>query len=1097
MFAYLSNVHGQTVISGKVLDASTKETLPGVSLYLVDKAVTPMEKSKATIGTISDSNGQFRLVIPASHSSNKIAVSYIGYLTQFIDIGPLTSITILLKSDSRMLGETVVTGYQTISRKKATVAVSQVSADKIIQAGVQSIDNLLAGQLSGVSVTSTTGAPGAAPKIRVRGTSSLQATQDPLWVIDGMPVEGNDLPKADNIDLLYSSSIAGYNPSDIENITVLKDAAATAIYGARAANGVIVVTTKSGRKSEKVNVNYRNNFTNTPRPDISRLNLMNSNEKVDLELSLFGSNFKYRDEMGSVSQIFKTFNITPESYMQTGFAGINSAAQQEINALRTVTTDWNRLLFQSAFTQEHSLSVSGGGDRSVFYFSGGYFDEAGATRGTGSKRYNITLKGEYNLLKDLKLSTGIFANQRRQTSYFSSDDGVNNPISYSRKANPYSVATDGEGNYVYDKNVIGYETPLNFNILEELSNSSNNLNTKAFNANFKLQYTGIKGLSLSSQLGIQAEDGIVEKIALENTYYNRLLVDRNMRYDSKLKKKVSILPQGGSIINSTSELQQYTLKNTAEYDLTLFDKHQFNILAGNELRRVKNTIVSRRGFGYDPKTLTTQPVLFPSEDVAQALYKVSNFNIFTENAFVSFFGTGSYTYKNKYTLGASIRYDGSDLFGVDPKYKYLPLWSLSGLWRIAEEPYFKQNGTFDLINLRASYGLQGNIDKSTSPFVTGTYRRISILPDDVVNAIEIISPPNEKLRWEKTINYNIGLDLAFFNNRLSASIDFYNRQGKDLINIHSLPLESGFTSMTVNWAEMSNKGLEISILSRNITRKDFQWTSDFNLSFNKNKVLKETLPDNSFLPSRQGHPVGALFTLPYAGIDDKGNILMLKDGKSLSVNEFYKLTSLYEWDEANYPTSELTNDQQRALYNYSGTRDPIWFGGFNNTLAYKNFDLSFGLLFNLGHKVMIKPLYDLTSYNRGHNSNKAILDRWTPENRQGTYPALITGSYLNEEIPAEVSLVAGWQNDRGFYNNLDLWLKKADYVRVRNISLGYQLSKNTLSALKLHALRITAEARNPFVLMGKYDNYLDPETMGNPYAQPIPKTFSLGFNVTL
>ncbi|MCW3463794.1 SusC/RagA family TonB-linked outer membrane protein [Chitinophaga nivalis] len=1094
---------GRRTIKGKVVDATSGEALIGVSVYVSNKTIgaatgTDNVIENISIGAITNEKGEFTLSLSDSLKAKQLTVNYMGYETKLVNITSSNTYQIALGTSGKNLSEFVFTGYQTIRKNKSTGATDKITMDKIDIGGVMGVDQMLQGQLAGVAISTLSGAPGQAAKIRIRGTSSLQGAQDPLWVVDGLPIEGNNLPDMKgnkDIDQLYTSSIAGYSPADIESITVLKDAAATAIYGARAANGVIVVTTKSGKKGDRLSVNYRNNFTFTQKPDISRLNLMNSDQKVNLELDLFTSDYDFRATNGDVSRILNKYGVTPAELSGKGFGGINAAARNEINALRGINTDWNDLLFRSAFTQEHSVSVSGGGDKSAYYFSGGYYDEQGAVKGTGAQRYNITLKTDFDLSEKLKFSAGLFANQRKQSSYLTNAAANTNPTNYSRMANPYTRVKDDNGNYIYDRNIMGEESILDFNVLEEQSNTSNINKAQAVNANFKLDYEVIPRLHISTQLGVQTENKSIESIALENTYFVRHQADITQRFDPATGNKNTFLPKGGIINNSQEDLQQYTLKTMAEYNFNLQKKHDFTFLAGNELRRITTKGMTKVGYGYDPQTLTTIAPKFQNDNEASILFKDKN--TYLENAFVSFFGTGSYTYNNKYTVAGSIRFDGSDMFGVDPKYKYLPLWSVSGLWRVMEEPFMKQVNFINTLNLRASYGLQGNVDKNTSPFVMGKYGRIGLLPGQLVDVIDVSAPPNAKLRWEKTINTNYGIDLSLFKNKVNITVDYYTRHGKDLINVYSLPLETGFQMMSVNWAEMRNSGLEISINTRNITRKDFRWSTDFNFAYNKNKVLQETLADNSFVPSRVGHPVGVLWGLDYAGMNDKGMVMVNKDGQVISFLDYLQIKDDFASEPelaGLFPYSTLTNDQQRELYKDMGTSDPLYTGGLTNNFSYKRFDLSIGLMFNLGQKVRLQPFYSPIAYNRGTNTNTAILDRWTPANVHGSYPALLGN---NSAMDPQLRLLGRWYEQRPeHYNNLSMWIRNGGYVRVRNITLGYRLPEEMGAKIRLKGLKVVAEARNPFVFSNNYDGYLDPETMGNPYAQPIPKTYTIGINAT-
>ena len=395
MLCTLQGMTQERIITGTVTDGDIKdEPLIGATIS--------KGGGKVSSGTVTDHEGKFKL--PVDKSVREITVSYIGYTTQTIKLkAGVNHYEILVMPDAHSINEVVVTGYQRIDRRKLTAAVTTVDiSDKAVGA-VKNIDQALAGQIAGLSTVSSSGAPGAPVKIRIRGTASINGTQEPLWVLDGIPLEGTDIPTMENlndIDDMYQTSIAGINPSDIENITVLKDAAATAIYGARAANGVIVITTKKGKEGRPV-INFSAKYTYSPRLNIDRLNLLNADEKVNLELELLGSDYTFRENKGEVANILKTLNET-ETYKREGRNALSASAQTQINALRNINTDWNDILLRSAFNQEYNASVAGGSDRAKYYTSVGYYDEQGNVKGVDNRRFNMTLKTDCRINKILK-----------------------------------------------------------------------------------------------------------------------------------------------------------------------------------------------------------------------------------------------------------------------------------------------------------------------------------------------------------------------------------------------------------------------------------------------------------------------------------------------------------------------------------------------------------------------------------------------------------------------------------------------------------------------------------------------------------------------
>lgn len=1073
-------------ISGIVLSSDESMPLINATISVSQADLKSIKYSSPTFGTITDLDGRFVFTLPKG--IDRFTVSYIGYQPQTISVGSETFFTVKLLPESSQLEGVVVTGYQNIERRKLTGSVSKVKMDDKLTSGSLSVDQMLQGQLAGVSVQAVSGAPGAAAKIRIRGTSSLNGSQDPLWVLDGIPLEGTDLPKTDgnSIDELTSTSIAGINPSDIESVTVLKDAAATAIYGARAANGVIVITTKNGKKGEFV-VNYSHKSTFLSAPNIDRLNLMNSRQKVDLELDLARSDYSYRDGKGGVARILNSNGLF-NAYHDNGWNALTPEVQAQIEALKDVNTDWNKELLRSAFNQEHSLSISGGNDKVNYYFSFGYYSENGATRGVDINRYNLTSKTQFTISPRLKFGVGLFANQRNNNSFLSDLNGFTNPVYYSRRANPYQTLRDANGHYAYDFDVQGYDddSPLIFNIQEERSNTSNKLVARSLNSIFDLEYKLIEGLRFTSQLGFQFDLSNTEKFSDKETYNTRKEMARSLIRDAVTGIQTPYLPNGGILKITENRQQQFTLKNMLQYDYKGGEIHEFEFLLGNEIRKNESVYNFNAAYGYNKQTLTSQPVIFPRPEYAKT------FPLFSrnegENAFVSVFSTASYTLKRKYTVGSSIRFDGSDLFGVDERYRYLPLYSISGSWRASEEEFLNSKPWLSSLILRTSYGVQGNIDKNTSPLLVGQWSDTQIIPGYTEPTITISAAPNAKLRWEKTQTYNVGVDFAVLKYAISTSLDYYYRNSSDLIGVRSLPWENGFTSTTVNWAKMENRGYEINITTRNIKRNGFEWTTNFNVAYNENKVNRVNVANNQTYPSVEGYPAGALFTYKSGGLDSQGYPLFIdKQGNKVTAVDFFKLKNVGGVDVS----SDLTPAQQRELFSYAGTTDPKYTGGMSNSFKYKSWSFLVSCAFNFGHVIRVNAPYSFTSYDRGLNSSEAILNRWTPENMNSDLPRLITKETLGGSRIVEYNGFNNYHYDRYF----DTYIRKGDNIRIQTIRLGYDVPSKALSPLHLKKASLTLELHNLFVWGADYQGYLDPETMANEYAQPIPKSVTFGINV--
>lgn len=879
-------------VQGVVISSEDNLPLIGASVYVTAEDLKKAGSAQTTMGVITDVDGQFSIAIPTGIT--RFFCSYVGYDVLEVKLVPgKEHYEITLHASSQMLDAVVVTGYQTVERRKLTAAVSKLDISDETIGAVKSIDQALAGQIAGLSVSPTSGAPGAPAKIRIRGTASLNGTQDPLWVLDGIPLEGTDVPEPDelnDITNMKQSSIAGLNPADIENITILKDAAATAIYGARAANGVIVITTKKGKVGKPV-INFSSRFTYTPTLSLDRLNLLNSAEKVGLEMDMIRNNYSPDNHKGGVYNILSNYNEL-SAFQNGGWDALSSDTQAAINRLKSVNTNWGDILFRDAFSQEYNLSLSGGTERVTYYTSFGYYKEDGNVDGVGMDRFNLVGKTSYKVNSILKVGASMFANRRKNTNYLTDAYGMSNPVFYSRKANPYFELYDKNGNYNYDYDIQNNtDKDLGFNIFEERQNTSNESVVNSFSSIFDAELRFNDKWKLTSQFGYQLEKTSREEIADWESYA--------MRYYYKLSEYSQggetkhFLPEGGMQKSYENSNSQITWKAMGEYRDSFNDIHELEVMAGTELRKTWYETLFSAGYGFDRKTLTTKPVIFPNESYATSfpLHQTT----YKENAYVSFYSTASYSLLNRYTVGGSIRFDGSDLFGVDKKYRYLPLYSVSALWRLSQEPFMQQAKWVDNLVFRASYGLQGNIDKNTSPFLLGTYRSESILPGVSEDVIIINSAPNKKLRWEKTQSVNAGFDFSVLNQAINLSVDYYYRKGTDLIALRMLPLETGFTSMNVNWASMENKGVEISLSTRNITTKNFSWYTNFNFAYNGNKVLQENIPEQQTTPGREGYPVGAIFALKTAGVNkETGNMMFYNpEGEKVTLKELYRLKD--EW----------------------------------------------------------------------------------------------------------------------------------------------------------------------------------------------------------
>lgn len=1092
----------ERTITGQVMDENGFP-IAGASVF-IHSSVISEEVAEPTIhnnavGTITDLDGNYQLNIPKNVS--QISISYDGFETETINISPQknnynVTLTSYFAKGQLNLKDLVVTGYQKIEPNKVTSAVATVQMESIQQKGVAAVDQMLEGQIAGVNLQNSTGRAGELGNIQIRGISTLRGVSDPLWVVDDIPLEGNntpDLSDKNNLDDLRSYSIAGINPEDIEKITVLKDASATSIYGARAANGVIVVTTKKGKKG-KLNINLSSNTFVNFRPDAERINLMNSQQKVDFELELAKrKDLNYRSNNGSIARLLQKEGFL-EAY-QNGEA-LPSSIVSQLDVLRSNNLNWWKELYQTSINHQHTASASGGGDLHNFYISLAYYDEQGALKGTDYDRLNITLKNNFKLNEKLSIGINLFGASISQSSYLTDQGSFTNPNNYLRNVNPYQLIYDDNGNYAYDEN-INYIAKNNadfvkFNIIEERQNTRNQLNSLQLKGNFDFNYEIFKGLNYRSLFGIQLERNGNEKWASEDSYFSRIY-RAGTRYFTNGKQNYW-LPSGGILQNFDTNNFHYLWRNNLEWQKSL-GAHDVNLLAGMEIRKENTTFTNTKAFGYNDKTNQPTPIVFRNQtDATNSLYEAYK-KIELENAYASFFGTASYTYDRRYTVFGSLRYDGSNLFGVDPKYRYLPIWSVSGAWNIHNERFMEYLKSISTLKLRASYGFQGNIDKTTSPIVIAQHQRAAVLPGASEDVLRVTSPPNAKLRWEKTENIGAGAELGLFHNRINLIIDYYERNSTDLITPSRLPLETGFAQTMVNFGAIKNQGWEFTLNTANIDTKNFHWSTSFNISKNKNIVKKvEFNTKNLNFPSGEAYPVDAIWLIRDAGLDGNGAPQFYNEnGEIVSAVDFYQLSDPWA---AFYPSfmveSGLSVDQRRAQYQYGGSRSPKWFGGLANHFRYKNWDLNINSSFVLGRKALANPAYNFTAVDPGVNYTRDILNTWKPNNKTTKNPRIIG----QKTIPD--GLVYNWFNSGDDFNTYLAFqsrVKELNYFRINSIRLGYSIPSEYLKNMGIRNFKLSVEGRNLFVFSNGYSGYFDPETYGNIYASPIQKSITFGLSL--
>lgn len=1061
-------------IRGVVKDKNG-DPLPGVTVLV----------GGTTLGTATDGKGEFLLKVPEQESV-ALHFSFVGMKTrELVFKKGQQPLTVVMEEDSESIEEIVVTGYQQIEKRNLTSSVVTVKTSELQTIGASSIEQMLQGVVPGLSVVNTSASPGAAPKIRIRGTATIAGNADPLWVLDGVilensvPVTAADLNSPDVMNM-FNSVIGGINPNDIESITVLKDASATAIYGTRAANGVIVVTTKKG-KANSFNISYQHTSSISIRPHYDDFDLLNSKERVALAwenyedgLSLWGGT--YADGISGLEGLLNSYALGQISKDQ-----LNTM----VNKLEEVNTDWFKILFRNAYTQTHNLSVSGGTEKTNYYISLNYNGEEGVDKASEYKNYGGMVKLNTQLFQGVNMGAIVQVDRRDREMYHSSLDLFNYAV---RSSRAIPLREDNGDLHYYIGSVSGRASKIN--VLNELANSGNESTQTDAKGIVNLTVNLYKGLKYEGLFSYASSHSTARDYATEKTAYVATIRGYGYGEGSEDNVKKSPLPYGGVYNETTYEQRSSLIRNGLTYKGSLMDDLSIDVLLGQEFRNTNYKGLTSNIYGYfhDRGNTFYEPAL--GESTGHLKRNKTTRNL-VDRSNISYYGVISAMYDNRYVLNANIRFDGSNLFGSNPKYRYLPLWSVSGRWIISNESFLSDNTLISNLALRASYGLRGNIVEDSSPSIIA-----AALPPNAVTGLfemEIQQAPNPDLKWETTASFNAGLEIALFDNRLSLDIDYYLDKSKDLIAYKGVSSVSGFSGKYVNYANVTNQGLDVALSGTILKSKDWNWTAAFNMGYVKNEVTKSKstaqtkyLVQSVYTPGEvyEGKPVNGMFSYRFAKLDGKGMPMFYdKDGNVLGVDS----------DEiVNFPY-DIEN------LKYEGTRDPMLSGGLNTRVAYKNVSLSMLFVFGLKNVVRLPSRAYVSAPNSDENANSSIKDRWRPgqDNTGKTIPALSSGDGLI--MTADDNFYA-----TDWYNLSDATVVPGDYLRFRNLMIEYRLplrwvNKVVIGDKKLSSVTLKFQAQNLFVLADKRLKGYDPETINyttNAYGSlPLARTFTLGLNV--
>ena len=1077
--------------SGRVTDTDGAPVI-GAGLVCIEKN---------TAGTTTDLDGNFSITLPAGAKTVKFSSVGMKELVYQLIPGRTENVRIIMEWENTELDQVVVTGYAQTSVKRITGSVAVLNSEKFEAKAISSVDALMQGEVAGVSIKSLSGQPGTQAKITIRGSNNITGSSAPLWVVDGVPLQSespalsSEQLATGGFDNIFVNGIGNINPNDIESITILKDAAAAAIYGSRAANGVIVVTTKKG-EAGKMRISYNNTFSWSFKPERS-LNLMNSSEKLSWEDELWNefSAAKYAASLTDNTVIYPVVGIVGQIRAGLGsfssMKGDKAAQDKYIESLRNVDTNWYNLLFRNSFSQGHHLSLSGGSGKSTYYVALGLNDEDGMLIHNDYRRYNVNAKMTLTPTDWARIDVGMEAARQESKMPYSTVD----PFYYAFFSNPYERAYNADGSYAADNTwfTLGYYNgrgaeqvmPKNgFNIIRELdSNYSKTANTNGtfraqtdFRIIEPLHFVGLVSYSYSNN----STDKVIDKYSY-SAFRDRLGSDD--RSQTNLY---------GNISQNRTNRNSYVARGHFSFNKTFAETHTVNLLAGAELRGSgSNTIFTKR-YNYDPKTGTTSlPQISGPQDEWLSEVEKLNGEYFSKTRYASFYASADYYLGKSIVLNASFRTDGSSNFGSNKQFN--PTWSAGAAWHIGEEAWMKKAlPVLSHATLRAAYGFTGDVNTSTSHLLVIQYlqQQYRYFGDETFNLGTIPSAPNPDLGWEKTQDAKAGLDFGLWKDRLTLNTEYYYRLSTDVVTSSPVQSTTGFTHVYFNAADIMNSGIELTLNGKIIQTKDWGLSAAVNFAYNYNKVLKYNPVSKSGITSKdryvEGYPTGAIFSGKYAGIASD--------------------TGLYQFElrpDATISTATDLNKPDNYRY-FLGTTIAPYTGGFNLSASWRQLRLSISGVYSFGCKTYENFRYPASYSNASHsgvstetvqsqfsdlygnhlNVEKDRTNRWTATHTTGVkYPRIydyFDGKYnFASYNPMDSSIIDA------------VYLKNNSYLRIKSIILTYSLPGAAVKKMRMRGLSFNVSLNN-FFTFTKYDG-MDPEIPGATY--PTTRSVSAGMNI--
>ncbi|MFC2504650.1 MAG: SusC/RagA family TonB-linked outer membrane protein [Capnocytophaga ochracea] len=1090
-----------------------ERTVTGV---VKDEAGTPLPGASVQVkgtshGVATDFDGKYSIKVP--NDKAVLVFSSLGAKTVERPVGTNKVINVTFQDEAQQLKEVVLTGYQEINKKLFTGSSQTLKADNIKMDGVVDVGRMIEGRSAGVNVQNISGTFGTSPKITIRGGSSIFGDTKPLWVVDGAVQEEvvnlsfEQLASGD-ASTLVSSAISGINANDIESIEILKDASALSLYGARALNGAVIITTKSGKKNVKTQINYQLEQSVRMIPNYNQYDIMNSQESMGIyrELEQKGyfslSSYTQARYGGAYNIMYRAIDTYDPATGRYGLENTEAARIAFLRKYEYANTDWFKTLFRPSLTQNHTVSLSGGGENATVYGSVGFFVDPGWTIADRVHRVTGNLKTTYNLSQNVKvgiLTQGSIRTQRAPGTYNRSANTVSggydrdfdiNPFSYAlnttRALRPYG--DDGKYEY-YSYNY----APMN--ILNELANNYMDLNVLEYKIQGDLEIKLAKGLKYNFLGSVRHVKSSNEHSMKENTNVvgayraNRTTVIAKANpflfEDPENPDRIPqiVLPNGGIYKLTENNLQSYYFRNALEYKGLFKDVHDVKVFLGQEYRHTDRDNQTFTGYGYQFARGGTAFTDYRA--IQKAIQDNSPYfeKGFTKERGIAFFLQGTYSYQQRYVFAGTLNYEGSNQLGRSRSARWLPTWNASVRWNATNEKFLEDNSTISNLAFRLSYGLiagLGSASNALAIFKNQVANRYNL--NDRENTIYIAELQNSQLTWEKVYETNFGVELGLFKNRVNLSMDLYQKNSKDLIDYVRTSGIGGQLLKLANNAAMTTKGIELALDTKNIKTDDFSWNTGINFAYFNQEITSLTYRPNVYNLVREvgGNIVGGarntLYSFDFKGLNDKGLPLFnLRNGST-------------KFEDIDFQQI----DNILSFLKKEGAVEPNITAGLSNTFRYKNWELSTLITAQAGNKLRKPDQYSI-DYNDLSVFPKEMRNRWIqPGDEHITnIPGIADKRTVNE---------IGYRTLRRVYNAYNYSSERVvdgSFVRMKNISLSYTFPKEVLEQLKVNNLTLRLQAANPFLIYSdKNLNGQDPEFFrSGGVAYPVTAQYTFTINL--